>query len=81
MKDDSQSKTEYVFGIEMVTGQQSTIKLQDVELPKLQEFKYRGSAVQKDEGCEKEVKKRIQAGCNSWNRIMGVICTRRYVRS
>ena len=58
----SQSKTEYLCENEMDTGQRLTMKLQDVELPKAQDFKYLGSTVQKDGGCEKEVKKRIQAG-------------------
>ena len=68
------SKTEYLCENETVTGQQSLVKLQDEELPKVQEFKYLGSTVQQDGGCEKELKKRIQAGWNSWKRIAGVIC-------
>ena len=73
----SRSKTEYLCANEMDTGQQLTMKLQDVELPKAQDFKYFDSTVQKDGGCEKEVKKRIQAGWNSWKRITGVICDKK----
>ena len=27
--------------------------------------------------CEREVKKRVQAGCNGWRKVSGVICDRR----
>ena len=40
------------------------------------EFKYLGSTVQ-ESGCEREVKKRVQAGWNRWRRVSGVICDRR----
>ena len=68
----NETKTEHLCGNEMDT-EQLTMKLHDMELPKAQDFKYLGSTVQKDDGCE-EVKKRIQARWNHWKMIMGVIC-------
>ena len=35
------------------------------------------STVQESGGCEREVKKRVQAGWNGWRRVLGVICDRR----
>ena len=36
-----------------------------------------GSTVQEIGGCEREVKKRVQAGWNGWRRLSGVICDRK----
>ena len=36
-----------------------------------------GSTVQESGGCEREVKKRVQAGWNGWRRVSGVICDKR----
>ena len=33
--------------------------------------------MQESGGCEREVKKRVQAGWNGWKRVSGVICDRR----
>ena len=33
--------------------------------------------MQESGGCEREVKKRVQAGWNGWRRVSGVICDRR----
>ena len=38
---------------------------------------YLGSMMQESGGCEREVKKRVQAGWNGWRRVSGVICNRR----
>ena len=46
-------------------------------MPRVKEFKYFGSMVQESGGCEREVKKRVQAGWNGWRRVLGVICDRR----
>ena len=35
-----------------------------------------GSTVQESGDCEREVKKRVQAGWNRWRRVLGVICDR-----
>ena len=46
-------------------------------MPRVKEFKYLGSKVQESGDCEREVKKRVQAGWNRWRRVSGVICDRR----
>ena len=47
------------------------------KVPRVKEFKYLGSTVQESGGCEREVKKRVQAGWNGWRRVSGVICDKR----
>ena len=54
-----------------------TVKMEDAKVPRVKEFKYLGSTVQESGGCEREVKKRVQAGWNGWRRVSGVICDRR----
>ena len=51
--------------------------MEDTKVPRVKEFKYLGSTVQESSGCEKEVKKRVQAGWNGWRKVSGVICDRR----
>ena len=46
-------------------------------MPRVKEFKYLGSTVQESNGCEREVRKRVQARWNRWRRVSGVICDRR----
>ena len=46
-------------------------------MPRVREFKYLGSTVQENDGCEREVKKRVQAGWNECRRVSGIICDRR----
>ena len=41
------------------------------------EFKYLGSMVQGNGKCEREVKKRIQAGWSKWRKVSGIICNRK----
>ncbi|MCJ8749155.1 hypothetical protein PDJAM_G00173060 [Pangasius djambal] len=47
------------------------------EVKKVQDFKYLGSTVQSNGECEKEVKKRVQAGWNGWRKVSGVLCDRK----
>ena len=54
-----------------------TVKMEDTKVPRVKEFKYLGSTVQKIGSCEREVKKRVQAGWNGWRRVSGVICYKR----
>ena len=71
----SRSKTEYLC----INGgnDDETVKMKDAKVPRVKEFKYLGSTVQESGGCEREVKKRVQAGWNGWRRVSGVICDRR----
>ena len=54
-----------------------TVKMEDTKVPRVKEFKYLRSTVQESGSCEREVKKRVQAGWNGWRRVKGVICDRR----
>ncbi|MCJ8735547.1 hypothetical protein PDJAM_G00248360 [Pangasius djambal] len=54
-----------------------TVRLQGEDVKKVQEFKYLGSTVQSNGECEKEVKKRVQAGWNGWRKVLGVLCDRK----
>ena len=47
------------------------------KVPRVKEFKYLESTVQENGSYEREVKRRVQAGCNGWRRVLGVICDRR----
>ena len=51
--------------------------MEDTKVPRVKEFKYLGSMVQESGDCEREVKKRVQAGWNGWRRVSGVICDKR----
>ena len=53
------------------------VKMQGEEVAKVEDFKCLGSTVQSNGECGSEVKKRVQAGCNGWRRMSGVICDRR----
>ena len=71
----SRSKTKYLC----INGgnDDETVKMEDTKVPRVKEFKYLGSTVQKSNSCEREVKKRVQAGWNGWRRVSGIICDRR----
>ena len=71
----SRSKTEYLC----INGGNvdKTVKMEDTKVPRVKEFKYLGSTVQETGDCEREVKKRVQAGWNGWRRVSQVICDRR----
>ena len=47
------------------------------ETRRVLKFKYLGSTVQESGSCEREVKKRVQAGGNRWRKLLGVICDRK----
>ena len=63
----SRSKTEYLCVNER----------NDKETVKMKEFNYLGLRVQESGICEREVKRRVQAGWNIWRKVSGVICDRR----
>ena len=71
----SRSKTKYPC----INGgnDDETVKMEDAKVPRVKEFKYLGSTVQESGGCEREVKKSVQAGWNGWRRVSGVICDRK----
>ena len=71
----SRSKTEYFC----INGRNDdeTVKMEDAKVPRVKKFKYLGSTVQESGGCEREIKKRVQAGWNGWRIVSGVICDRR----
>ncbi|KAK3553592.1 hypothetical protein QTP70_005764 [Hemibagrus guttatus] len=71
----SRSKTEYMCVNEREGS--GTVRLRGEEMKKVQEFKYLGSTVQSNGECEKEVKKRVQAGWNGWRKVSGVLCERK----
>ena len=55
----SRSKPEYLC----INGgnNDETVKMEDTKVPKVKKIKYLGSTVQESSGCEREVKKRVQA--------------------
>ena len=71
----SRSKTEYLC----INGgnDDETVKMEDTKVPRVKVFKYLGLTVQESVGCEREVKKRVQAEWNGWRRVSGVICDKR----
>ena len=52
----------------------SSMKLQYVELTKVREFNHLGSTVQNNENHRLEIKKRVIAAWNGWGKATGIIC-------
>ena len=71
----SRSKTEYLC----INGgnDDETVKMVDTKVPRVKEFKYLGSTVEESGNCEREVKKKVQAGWNGWRKAFEVICDKR----
>ena len=65
------TKTEYL-SIGKSTQHQA-IKMGMDEIPETLEFKYLGSTVQEDGGCDRDVGRRIQAGWSNWRKVTGVM--------
>ena len=53
------------------------LNMQEDVVKKVKNFKYLGSTIRSDGRCEKEVRKRIQAGWMSWKKVSGVVCDRK----
>ena len=53
------------------------MKMEDIKVPRVKEFKYLGLTVQENGSCDREVMRRVQAGWNGWIKVSGVICDRR----
>ena len=51
--------------------------MEDTKVPRVKEFKYLKSTVKESGSCEREVKRRVQAGWNGWRKVSEVICDRR----
>ena len=51
--------------------------MQGEVVKQVEEFKYLGSTILADGGIDREIAKRIQAGCGAWKRITGVVCDRK----
>ena len=71
----SRSKTKYLC----VNGgnDNETVKMEGIKVPRVKEFKYLGSTVRESCDCEREVKRRVQAGWNGWRKVLDIICDRR----
>ena len=71
----SRSMTEYMCVNKR--NPSGTMRLQGVEVKKVDDFKYLGSTFQSNGECGKEVKKRVQAGWSGWRKVSGVMCDRK----
>ena len=56
----SKSKTKYLCVNER--NDDETVKSEDTKVPRVKQFKYLESRVQESGSCEREIKKRVQAG-------------------
>ena len=72
----SRSKTEYLC-VNEEKDKKKTGKMEDTKVPRVKEFKHLGLTVQESDSCDREVKRRVQAGWNRWRKVSGVICDRR----
>ena len=53
------------------------VYIQGETVKKVDHFKYLGVVVSTDGSCEEEVRRRMQAGWQSWRRVSGVLCDRK----
>ncbi|XP_037772663.1 uncharacterized protein LOC119568275 [Penaeus monodon] len=72
----SRKKTEY-FTTDTERKQQSTIKIDGLNLKRVDHFKYLGAMVEEDGNMGREIKHRIRRGWNNWRKVSGVICDKR----
>ena len=68
----NRSKTEYLC----VNGgnHKETVKMENTKVPRVKKCKYLASMVQESGSCQREVKRRVQAGWNGWRKVSRVIC-------
>ena len=71
----SRSKTEYLCI--NIGNDDKTVKMVDTKVPRVKEFEYLGSTVEESGSCEREVKKKVQAGWNGWRKELEVMCDKR----
>ena len=50
------------------------VKLEGVQLPKVENFKYLGCLLHNDGKSDREIKRQVQGGWNAWRKITGVLC-------
>ena len=72
----SREKTEYLTN-EMGGDQQVTIRLDGINIKRVQQFKYLGSTIDASGNMKEEIKHRIQCGWSNWRKVSGVCCDRR----
>ena len=72
----SRAKTEYLV-LNGRDGDGDTIRMEGVEVKRVHDFKYLGSTVQSDGNCNREVKKRVQAGWNGWRKLTEIMCDKK----
>ena len=70
----SRKKTEY---LQAEGAKKGTVFIQGETVKKVDHFKYLGVVVSADGSCEEEVRRRMQAGWQSWRRVSGVLCDRK----
>ena len=70
----SRKKTEY---LQAGGAEQGTVYIQGETVKKVDHFKYLGVVVSADGSCEEDVRRRMQAGWQSWRRVFGVLCGRK----
>ena len=70
----SRQKTEY---LQAGGVKQGTVHIQGEKVKKVDHFKYLGTVMSADGSCEEEVRRRLQAGWQSWRRASGVLCERK----
>ena len=73
----NRKKTEYL----RPRNCQDEIFLLGERLPVVDSFKYLGSTLQAEGGCEKDVTSRIQSGWNRWREMSGVICDKKVLEA
>ena len=56
---------------------EETVTTEDTKMPKVKKFKYLGSTEQESDSCQRELKRRVQAGWNGWRKVSEVICNRK----
>ena len=71
----SRSKTKYLYIND--GNDDETVKMGNTNVARVKEFKYLRSTVQESDSCEREIKKKVQAGWSRWRKVLGVICDRK----
>ena len=57
--------------------QSGSVRLQGVEVKKVEDFKYLGSTMQSNGKCGKEIQKHVQAGWLGWRKVSSVLRDKR----